>query len=123
VYSLWKDLLRLRQRDTVFRRQDRWRLLAEAAGHDVIAVERWDEAGNRRLLVVNLGDNEALFDLEEQTWMGDDASLSAWQPLLCSAEERFGGSGIDLQTLELLPGAPVKLPRGSAAVWAADLPA
>ena len=120
VYSLWKELLRLRHRDTVFMKQDRWRMLAEAAAPALVAVERWDEDENRRLLLVNLGETDANFDLAEQPWLGDAAGV-AWEPLLCSAEQRFAGPGVDLQALELLPGAPVTVPRGSAIVWAADL--
>ena len=120
VYRLWQELLRLRHHDTVFRQQDRWRQLAEAVGPATVAVERWDEAGNRRLLLVNLGRDDEHFDLGAQAWLGDAADV-AWQPLLASSEQRFAGQGADLHSLELLPGAPVTLPAGCAVLWAADL--
>lgn len=119
VYRLYRELLHLRHRDTVFMKQDRWRLLAEAVGRAMVAVERWDEQGNRRLLVLNLGDRNERFDLGGQSWLGSAAGV-AWQPLLSTAEERFAGPGVDLSALELLPGAPVTLPPGCAVLWAAE---
>ncbi len=118
VYRLWRELLRLRREDPVLSKQDRWQLLAEAPGPALVGVERWDEAAERRLLLVNFG-AEALFDIGEQSWLGESAQV-AWQPLLATAEERFSGPGADLNALRLRPGAPIELPPGCAALWRAD---
>ena len=118
VYRLFRELLRLRREDPVLRRQDRWRLLAEGLGTALVAVERWDEEGRRRLLLANLGE-EARFDLGEQEWLGE-AAQRIWQPLLSTAEERFAGPGADLAALTLRAGAPIVLPGGCAVLWAAE---
>ena len=93
-------------------------MLAEAAAPNVVAVERWSEEDDRRLLLVNFGE-AAAFDAGAQKWLGQSASRS-WKALLSTAEERFGGAGADLAKLRLVPGRAVELPGRSATLWAAE---
>ncbi len=116
VYQLFRELLRLRRDDPVLRRQDRWNLLAEGLGVALIAVERWDGEGRRRLLLANLGD-EAHLSLDEQAWLGEAAALT-WQPILATSEERFAGPGV--APSPLVPGTTIVLPPACAALWAID---
>lgn len=115
VLCLWRELLRLRREDPVLATQDRWRLLAEAPAEDLVAVERWDDGGQRRLALVNFG-SELVFELAGQAWLGDAAGLE-WQPVLSTAEKRFGGPGGESPVLR--PGEAVRLPRRCALVYAA----
>ena len=81
-----------------------------------VALERWDEAGHR-LLLLSFG--EALrFDTSEQGWLGE--STLAWRPLLSTAEARFAGPGSGLTALTLRPGVAVDVPPRCAVLWAAE---
>lgn len=117
VYQLYKALLALRRDDAVLSRPHRWRMLAEAPAPALVAVERWDDDGNRRLLLVNFG-HAAAFDLTEQHWLGEAANLS-WEPMLSTAEERFAGPGAEMDALKLAPGAAVEVPPRCAVLWQA----
>ena len=118
VHRLYRELLDLRREDTVLRRQDRWRMLAQAAAPNVVAVQRWSEEDDRRLLLVNFAE-VTTFDAGAQEWLGQSASRR-WRALLSTAEERFGGPGADLAKLRLVPGRAVELPQRSATLWAAE---
>jgi hypothetical protein len=83
-----------------------------------VAIERWDEEGRRRLLIVNFGD-ELEFDLALQDWMGHARGL-AWRPVLCTSDAIFAGPGIDLESLTLEGGEVVMLPPRSATRWFAE---
>jgi maltooligosyltrehalose trehalohydrolase len=116
VYRLFQELLRLRRDDPVLRLQQRWNLVAEGLGVAMIAVERWDDDGRRRLLLANLGE-ESYFAMGDQEWLGEAVALT-WQPMLSTAEERFAGPGVTLEPLA--PGSNIVLPAGSATLWAAQ---
>jgi maltooligosyltrehalose trehalohydrolase len=118
VYRLTRELLRLRREDPVLRVQDRWRLLAAAPAPDLVGVERWDEEGNRRLLLVNFG-QETAFDIGAQAWLGEAASLR-WRPLLSTNGQRFAGHGVSLEALTLRPDAAIALPGRCATLLAAE---
>jgi maltooligosyltrehalose trehalohydrolase len=118
MYALHRELLRLRRSDPVLCVQDRWRLLAESPAPGVVAFERWDDDGRRRLVAVNFGEAFEL-SLDAQAWLGDARALS-WQAVLSTAEQRFAGPGCDLGGLALRPGAAVNFPARSAVLWQAD---
>jgi len=118
VYRLYRELLRIRREDPVLRDQHRWRLLAEAPAPALVAVERWSEDEERRLLLVNFG-HATPFDLGEQAWMGGAAKLS-WWPMISTAEEQFAGPGADMDALVLEGGRAVEMPSRSAVLWRAD---
>ncbi len=117
VYRLSRELLRLRSDDEVLRAPDRWRLLAEAPAPEVVGVERWLDEGERRLLLVNFGE-EAPFELARQDWLGSAVGL-VWQAMLSTREERFAGPGASLEALALRPGETLLLPRHCATLWTA----
>ncbi|MEX1254334.1 MAG: malto-oligosyltrehalose trehalohydrolase [Dehalococcoidia bacterium] len=116
VYRLTRELLRLRREDAVLRAQDRWRLLAAALAPELVGIERWDAEGERRLLLVNFG-QQASFDVASQAWLGDAATLT-WRPLLSTSEARFAGPGAPLEGLTLQPDAAIALPARCATLWA-----
>ncbi|MEX2160140.1 MAG: malto-oligosyltrehalose trehalohydrolase [Dehalococcoidia bacterium] len=117
VYQLYGELLHLRRDDPVLRMHDRWRMLTAAPSASIVAVERWNEAEERRLLLVNFGD-AAAFDAGTQGWLGESAARS-WRVVVSTAEARFGGLAIDPARLALMPGRAVELPERSATLWAA----
>ena len=114
VYRLCQELLRLRREDPVLRVQDRQRMRAQAPTATLIAVERWDDDGHYRLLLVNLGD-ATRFDAGE---LAQEAARS-WRPLLATAEQRFAGPGVDLAEIGMQPGAAIELPPRCAILWEA----
>jgi maltooligosyltrehalose trehalohydrolase len=118
VLRLFRELLRIRRADAVLHAWDRWRMLTEAVGDAAVAIERWDDEGRRRLLIVNFGDAMEI-DVGEQRWMGQAREL-LWRAVLCSAEERFSGPGVDLADVALQPGEPVSLPGRSAIRWLSE---
>jgi maltooligosyltrehalose trehalohydrolase len=118
IYQLYGELLHLRRDDPVLRMQDRWRMLTAAPSASLLAVERWNEQEERRLLLVNFGDRTA-FDAGAQEWLGESASRT-WRVMFSTAEARFGGPGIDAERLALAPGRAIELPERSATLWAAE---
>jgi maltooligosyltrehalose trehalohydrolase len=110
VHALHRELLWLRRSDPVLSRQDRTKLAAEALNAMALRMERWDDEGNRRLVLVNFGD-ELLLE-PEPTDMAH-----GWRPLLSTAEERFAGAGVDLASLSLAAGAAVRVPARSTTLW------
>jgi maltooligosyltrehalose trehalohydrolase len=118
LYQLYSELLHLRRDDPVLRMQDRWRMLTAAPAASVVAVERWNEEEERRLLLVNFGDAVA-FDVGTQEWLGEPASRS-WRVVVSTSEARFGGPGVDPARLALEPGRAIELPERSATLWAAE---
>ncbi len=114
VYRLCQALLRLRREDPVLRNQARQRMRAQAPTATLIAVQRWDDDGHHRLVLVNLGD-AARFDASE---LGQEAALP-WRPLLATAEQRFAGPGVDLAAMAMQPGAAIELPPRCAILWEA----
>jgi maltooligosyltrehalose trehalohydrolase len=109
VLRLFRELLRLRRDDPVLRTQSRAHQRAEALATGVLAVERWNEQGERRRLIVNFGEATRI----------EYGSPGPWRALLSTAEARFAGPGIDLDALTLLPGEAVELPAACAVLWRA----
>jgi maltooligosyltrehalose trehalohydrolase len=107
VLRLFGELLRLRRDDPVLRAQSRDRLRAAPVAKDVLAVERWNGEGERRLLLVNFGAAARV-----------EYGADAWRPLLCTGEARFAGPGVELDTLALRPVSAIELPAECAVVYA-----
>jgi maltooligosyltrehalose trehalohydrolase len=107
VRRLFQELLRMRRDDPVVRLQRRDLLRAQALGKKAVAVERWNESGDRRLLIANFG--------EPVDIKADRFGEGRWQPALSTAEQRFGGPGAALEPLT--PGKRIALPGRSATVW------
>jgi maltooligosyltrehalose trehalohydrolase len=111
VLRLFRELLRLRRDDPVLRTQSREHLRAEALATGVLAVERWNERGERRRLIVNFGEATRI----------DHGSPDAWRAVLSTAQARFAGPGVDLDALALRPGEAVELLARSAVLWTPGL--
>ena len=114
-------VLRLRFSASLFARTDLSSSLlekdeAEAPSSELLALERWDEAGHRRLLLVNFGE-AVRFNESEQAWLGESRGLY-WRPLLSTAEPRFAGPGGELAALR--PGDAIDVPARCAVLWAAE---
>jgi maltooligosyltrehalose trehalohydrolase len=118
VLRLFHELLLTRRADAVLRAWDRWRMLAESVSDAAIAIERWDDEGRRRLLIVNFG-AELQIDLDDQAWLGQARELM-WRAVFCTGEQRFAGPGVDLKLLALQVGEPAVLPARSATRWIAE---
>jgi maltooligosyltrehalose trehalohydrolase len=89
--NLHRDLLRLRREDPTFAAQDANRLHGAVLGAEALMLRFFGEAGDDRLLVVNLG--------RDLDWQPSSEPLLApppggdWQILWSSEDPRYGGSG------------------------------
>lgn len=111
VHELYRDLLALRRSDAVIARQDRGGMRAVALSDGLLAVAM-ASAGERRLLVVNFGDDpEAALD-GRLTRL--DLSATQWRELLCTDARRYGGRG----GAASIEGDLLKVPAQAAALLA-----
>ena len=106
VLRLFRELLRLRREDAVLRTQRRDHLRASALADGALAVERWNGDGERRLLLVNFG-------AAARVGYGSDS----WRALLSTAEARYAGPGVELDSLRLSPSNAIELPAGCAVLY------
>jgi maltooligosyltrehalose trehalohydrolase len=91
VYSLHKDLLRLRKTDPVFRKTKRVMLDGAVLGHDAFLFRFFDAEHGDRLLIVNLGTDLALTSTPEPLLA---PPLGArWESLLNTDDQRYAGLG------------------------------
>jgi maltooligosyltrehalose trehalohydrolase len=111
ILRLHRELLTLRREDPVFGEQSR--LEARPAGERALLVCQ-EVDGLSRLSLVNLG-SQGEFDLTELS-----ARRVRWRPLLCTAEGRFDGPGVDLRMLQPSRQPLVTMPPQSAAVWSGE---
>lgn len=109
VLRLFRELLRLRRDDPVLRARSRERLRAWPLSGKAIAVERWNDAGERRLLVANFG---AQLRIE-----GGQLGAHEWRPQLSTAEQRFAGPSVDLASPAAQPGGVIELPAQCAVLY------
>ena len=113
-YLLHRDLLKLRRTDPIFARQNKQMLQGAVVGPECFLLRWYDEAGDDRLMIVNLG--------RDFQWHPASEPLIApprgmrWQLKFSSEDQIYGGSGTAMLTIKnwQLPGhaaivlAPVK---------------
>ncbi len=94
--ALFREVLRLRREDPVLRTRDRTHTRAEAVSDTLLIVERWNAAGARHLIAVNIGDVAAKLPVIA----GD-----SWSCIMSSDEQRFGGAARSAVEPQALPMA------------------
>ncbi|HUS59076.1 MAG TPA: malto-oligosyltrehalose trehalohydrolase [Planctomycetota bacterium] len=92
MYALHCDLLRLRREDPVFREQRADTLEGAVLGHDAFVLRFFGEAGDDRLLVVNLG-RDLHFVPGPEPLLAPPLAGAPWALLWSSEHPRYGGSG------------------------------
>lgn len=105
VYSLHRDLLRLRREDPVFARQPAPALDGAPLGPDALVVRCFAEDGHDRLLLVNFGCDLKLSPVP-QPLLAPPAGCR-WQLLWSSSALEYGGLGtppLETETGWLIPG-------------------
>ncbi len=105
VYSLHKDLLRLRREDPVFRLQKRGGVDGAVLGEDAFVLRFFGEEAGERLLTVNLGSDLRLAPAPEPLLAPPEGQR--WKLIWSSEEDRYGGSGtppLETDGIWTLPG-------------------
>ena len=105
VRLLFNELLALRKA-MAFRSS----AMAWSVSEDAVALLQ-QEGVDALLVVANFGSSYEA-ELPEHA-----RGLGVWEPVLSSAEERFGGQGVDLPSLAIDGDSSVGLPPRSAVVW------
>ncbi|HVZ46654.1 MAG TPA: malto-oligosyltrehalose trehalohydrolase [Ramlibacter sp.] len=104
LLALHRDLLRLRREDRVFAAQDGTRLHGAVLGPEAFVLRYLGDAGDDRLLVVNLGATLPLVPAPEPLLA--PPSAARWRILLSTEDPRYGGSGmaeLDVESSWRLP--------------------
>jgi len=91
IYQLHKDLLRLRREDPVFRRQQRGLVDGAVLSEAAFVLRFFGEAGDDRLLLVNLG-TDLHFEPAPEPLLAPPEEQD-WQLLWSSEDPRYGGCG------------------------------
>jgi len=92
LYLFHQDLLRLRREDPVIARQDRERLDGAVLGPEAFALRFFSDAGEDRLLVVNLGTDLEYVPAPEPLLA--PAGGGGWRVLWSSDDPAYGGPGV-----------------------------
>ncbi|MFB3818139.1 MAG: malto-oligosyltrehalose trehalohydrolase [Candidatus Methylomirabilales bacterium] len=113
AYALHKDLLALRSRDPVFRTQGGGGVDGAVLGPEAFCLRFFGEAGDDRLLVMNLGLTCTLHAAPEPL-LAPPAGRQ-WSVLWSSEHPKYGGEGVPAQA----PDQPWRLLGHAALVYAA----
>jgi maltooligosyltrehalose trehalohydrolase len=92
VLQMHRDLLRLRREDPVFARADASRMHGAVLGAEAFLLRFLDEAGDDRLIVVNLGATLPLYPMPEPL-LAPPAG-KGWKLLWNSEDPRWGGNAM-----------------------------
>lgn len=92
VVRLHRELLRLRREDPVFARCDSRRMHGAVLGPEAFLLRLLDDAGDDRLMLVNLGATLPLYPMPEPL-LAPPAG-ARWKLLWHSEHPRYGGSGM-----------------------------
>jgi maltooligosyltrehalose trehalohydrolase len=105
MWLLFNELIALRKATAFGASPTAW-----AVAENAVAMLQQDDDG--ALLVI------ANFKDSFETELADHVqAFGAWEPVLCSAEERFAGPGVEVTSLTIDDGGSVELPARSAVVW------
>jgi maltooligosyltrehalose trehalohydrolase len=91
IVALHRDLLRLRHNDSAFRMQSYGKVDGAVLGASAFVLRYFVEAGQDRLLIVNLGPDLHLAQAPEPLLAPAEGKL--WQVLWSSEDLSYGGSG------------------------------
>jgi maltooligosyltrehalose trehalohydrolase len=114
LYLFHQDLLRLRREDPLIARQDRKRLDGAVLGPEALALRFFADAGDDRLLVVNLGVDLEYIPAPEPLLA--PVEHGSWRLVWSSDDPRYGGPGI----INPCGREGWRLPGASAVFFAAD---
>jgi maltooligosyltrehalose trehalohydrolase len=89
---LHRDLIRIRKEDAVIAAQNAERVHGAVLGPEAFAIRYFGEAGDDRLLVVNLGRDLAGAPIAEPLLA--PSAKGAWEMFWTSEEPRYGGLGV-----------------------------
>jgi maltooligosyltrehalose trehalohydrolase len=92
IVALHRDLLRLRHSDPAFRMQSYGKVDGAVLGPSAFVLRYFVEAGQDRLLIVNVGPDLHLAEAPEPLLAPAEGKL--WQVLWSSEDPSYGGSGI-----------------------------
>jgi maltooligosyltrehalose trehalohydrolase len=92
VVRMHRDLLRLRREDPVFSRYDSQRMHGAVLGPEAFLLRFFGDAGDDRLLVINLGATLLLLPMPEPL-LAPPADCS-WKLLWHSEDSRYGGNAM-----------------------------
>ncbi|MBI4503639.1 MAG: malto-oligosyltrehalose trehalohydrolase [Gemmatimonadetes bacterium] len=92
VYRMYRDLLRLRRRDPVIARQDRFALDGAVLAPEAFVIRFFGERDDDRLLIVNLGPDRELIPAAEPLLAPVDRGK--WKIMWSSESVRYGGLGV-----------------------------
>lgn len=92
LYLFHQDLLRLRREDPLIARQDRSRIDGAVLGPQAFALRFFGDAGDDRLLVVNLG--AALVYVPAPEPLLAPVGGGSWRLVWSSDDARYGGPGV-----------------------------
>jgi maltooligosyltrehalose trehalohydrolase len=93
VVAMHRDLLRLRREDPVFSRYDSQRMHGAVLGPEAFLLRFLGDAGEDRLIVVNLGATLPLYPMPEPL-LAPPAGCR-WKLVWTSEDARWGGSGMN----------------------------
>jgi maltooligosyltrehalose trehalohydrolase len=116
LYLFHQDLLRIRREDFLIARQDRERLDGAVLGPRALVLRFFADAGDDRLLVVNLGADFEYIPAPEPLLA--PVNRGSWRVLWSSDDPRYGGPGI----INPCGKEGWRLPGASAVLCAADRP-
>jgi maltooligosyltrehalose trehalohydrolase len=92
TFQLFRDLLKLRREDAVFRMQQTELIHGAVLGEEALAIRFHRECNDDRLVVVNLGRD--LYPTPNSEPLLAPPPGNQWVPLWFSEHPRYGGSGI-----------------------------
>jgi maltooligosyltrehalose trehalohydrolase len=91
ILALHRDLLRLRRQDPVISRQDKSAVEGSVIGPEALALRWFDDGGDDRLLLLNLGRDIDWYPIAEPLTAAPRGRT--WQLIWSSEDLRYGGSG------------------------------
>ena len=127
IYTLHRDLLRLRRDDPVFRLQAALGIDGAVIGDEALVLRFFGTDGDDRLLLINLGRDVVLLPMPEPLLAA--SRRGSWRQFWSSEEPRYGGSGTPPFTpdsswrlaahsaIVLLPDGRAELAGGAGGAW------
>lgn len=91
IYAMHIDLLKLRREDAVFRSQAAHKIDGAVIGDEAFVIRFFEQTGDDRLLVVNLG-RDLHFDPAPEPLLAPPEDRR-WEILWTSEDQRYGGLG------------------------------
>ena len=104
LYELHSDLMTLRRNDRVFKNPRRRGVDGAVLAEDAFVLRFFGDAGDDRLLLVNLGHDRTLIPVPEPLLVAPEGR--AWSLLLSSDDVRYGGCGTPIPEKDAIWSLP-----------------